>query len=247
MKTLAIIPARFASTRFPGKPLVEIQGKSMVQRVYEQASKASLVAAAVVATDDTRIFEHVLQFGGQAMMTDPSHASGTDRCAEVAAHYPDTDYFVNVQGDEPFIQPEQIDLALEPLLRKNQNFSISTLAKAITHGEDIWNPNVVKVVFGHKGQALYFSRSAIPHIRGVEQVQWLQQAVFYKHIGLYAFTRQALLEVSQLEKGRYEQAESLEQLRWLEQGYAIHVGITALETIGIDTPEDLSRLDTLNF
>lgn len=246
MKTLAIIPARFASTRFPGKPLVEIQGKSMVQRVYEQASKASLVNAAVVATDDPRIFEHVLQFGGRAMMTATHHASGTDRCAEVAAHYPDTDFFVNVQGDEPFIQPEQIDLALEPLMRQSKQFAISTLAKAITHTEDIWNTNVVKVVFGHNGQALYFSRSAIPHIRGVEQDQWIQQAIFYKHIGLYAFTRQALMEVASLEKGSYEQAESLEQLRWLEQGYPIHVGITELETIGVDTPDDLHRLPTLH-
>ena len=240
--SLGIIPARFASTRFPGKPLVEISGKTMIRRVYEQASKSGLDEV-VVATDDERIFRHVSDFGGNAVMTSPEHPSGTDRCAEVAAlpEYADFEIVVNIQGDEPFIQPSQIDLAVDVLI-KNKNCPIATLAKQIEQPEALFNPNVVKVVFDKKIQALYFSRSPVPFLRNVPQAEWLAQGRFFKHIGLYAFRRETLLAVAALPPGQLERAESLEQLRWLENGYAIAIALTEFETIGIDVPEDLLRV-----
>ncbi len=240
--SLGIIPARFASSRFPGKPLVEISGKTMIRRVYEQASKSGL-AEVVVATDDERIFTHVKDFGGHAVMTSQDHTSGTDRCAEVAAlpQYADFEIIVNIQGDEPFIQPSQIDLAVDVLM-KNKNYPIATLAKQIEQSEAIFNPTVVKVVFGENGQALYFSRSPVPFLRNVPEAEWLVQGRFFKHIGLYAFRREALLAVAVLPPGQLERAESLEQLRWLENGYAIGIALTAFETIGIDVPEDILRV-----
>lgn len=240
--SLGIIPARFASTRFPGKPLVEISGKTMIRRVYEQASKSRLDEV-VVATDDERIFTHVKDFGGNAVMTSPDHTSGTDRCAEVAnlPQYADFEIIVNIQGDEPFIQPAQIDLAAEVLM-KNKNCPLATLAKQIEQAEALFNPNVVKVVFGENMQALYFSRSPLPYLRNVPEAEWLAQGRFFKHIGLYAFHREALLAVAALPPGQLEQAESLEQLRWLENGYAIGIALTEFETTGIDVPEDLLRV-----
>lgn len=240
-RILAVIPARYASTRFPGKPLTAIAGKSMIQRVYEQVSRTHLIDTWVVATDDARIFDHVAAFGGRVVMTSAAHPSGTDRCAEVAAAYPDASIVVNVQGDEPFIQPEQIDLLVETLL-KNPSFGIATLAKQIEDTGTLFNPNVVKTVFSQSGAALYFSRHPIPYVRGKSNDEWLNTQVFYKHIGLYAFQAPTLAMLAQLPPSRLEIAESLEQLRWLEHGFDIAVGITLFETIGIDTPEDLERI-----
>jgi 3-deoxy-manno-octulosonate cytidylyltransferase (CMP-KDO synthetase) len=236
---LAIIPARYASTRFPGKPLVAIEGKTMIQRVYEQVQQASLVDEVVVATDDTRIFEHVQSFGGKVALTRADHPSGTDRCAEVAGLFPDAEWVLNVQGDEPFVQPEQVDLLAHTL---RQSDGIATLAKRISDPALLTNPNVVKVVFSATAGALYFSRHPIPLVRGEEVSNWLSKHSFYKHIGLYGFRRNTLLELAALSPSPLEQAESLEQLRWLENGYRIAVGITELETVGIDTPEDLLAL-----
>lgn len=239
MKTLGIIPARYASTRFPGKPLVKIGDKTMLQRVYAQAMLASRIDQVIVATDDNRIFDHVKDFGGNVIMTDPNHQSGTDRCAEVAREIKGFELIVNIQGDEPFIDPAQIDLVVEPLQKEAQ---IATLAKKIETKDALFNPNVVKVVFDKKHRAMYFSRNPIPYVRGVLESEWLKTADHYKHIGLYGFSRKILLEISDLRPGNYERWESLEQLRWLENGYDIHVGITDKETIGIDTPEDLAKL-----
>lgn len=235
---LAIIPARYASTRFPGKPLADIAGKSMIRRTWEQVTRAERVNAAVVATDDPRIFEHVRAFGGEAVMTRPDHPSGTDRCAEVARKYPAARIILNVQGDEPFIQPQQIDLLADTLLAR-PNFSIATLAKKIGDPALLANPNVVKVVFSEKAGAVYFSRHPIPFVRDETPENWLVRQDFYKHVGLYGFRRAALQRIARLPTTPLERAESLEQLRWLEHGLRIAVGVTTLETQGIDTPEDL--------
>ena len=247
--SLGIIPARFASTRFPGKPLVDIGGKTMVQRVYEQACKSSL-GQVVVATDDARIFDHVSAFGGNVLMTSDQHPSGTDRCAEVAAlpHYADFQWVVNVQGDEPFIQPEQINLALD-FLSKDNGCPIATLAKKINPGSnlDLTDPNMVKVVFDKNQRALYFSRWPLPFHRNLEREKWLAEGQFYKHIGLYAFRREVLLEVAKLPPSRLELAESLEQLRWLENGYPIGVALTEFESISIDSPGDLEKVLSSEF
>lgn len=242
-KTLGIIPARYASTRFPGKPLVDIQGKSMIRRVYEQATKATSLDEIIVATDDIRILEHVQSWNGQAMMTATEHQSGTDRCAEILAKQASNIQFVvNIQGDEPFIQPEQIDYLINNLQANIVQQQIATLAKRIDNQSDIHNANIVKVVFDATQKALYFSRNPIPFVRGIAPEEWLTHGEFYKHIGLYAFEANTLLELVKLPQSRLEKTESLEQLRWLENGYNIHVGLTDLETKGIDTPEDLLRL-----
>lgn len=238
---LGVIPARFASTRFPGKPLALVNGISMIQRVYTQSLKAKRIGELIVATDDHRIFDHVLGFGGRAMLTSPGHLSGTDRCAEVARHFPDAELILNIQGDEPFIQPEQIDLLATTLLQ-SAGFGIATLAKPLQHSAELLNPNVVKVVFSQQKAAIYFSRHAIPYYRGQLPENWLANAQYFKHIGLYAFRREVLLKVADLLPSPLEQAESLEQLRWLDHGIQIAVGITTLESKGIDTPEDLASL-----
>jgi len=238
---LGVIPARFASTRFPGKPLVQIDGISMIQRVYAQSAQAKKIQELVVATDDNRILEHVTAFGGKAVLTSTTHPSGTDRCAEVARLFPKATAVLNIQGDEPFIQPQQIDLLAETLLL-SPGFGIATLAKRITRNEDLHNPNVVKVVFSQRKSAIYFSRQAIPYVRDREPKNWLAHHTFYKHIGLYAFRREALLQVAALPPTSLEQAESLEQLRWLDHGLQIAVGITEMESRGIDSPEDLLGL-----
>ncbi len=237
---LAVIPARYASTRFPGKPLVDLGGKTMIQRVVEQVAQSRQVDRAVVATDDPRIFDHVRSWGGEVLMTRPGHLSGTDRCAEVAQKFPKANFILNVQGDEPFIQPAQIDLLAETLLSDPQ-VPIATLAKKIEQSEMLFNSNIVKAVFSETGRAIYFSRHPIPFVRGVEPENWLAQQNFYKHIGLYGFRRTTLLEIARLSPTPLERAESLEQLRWLEHGFRIQVGITDLETVGIDTPEDLDK------
>lgn len=235
---LAVIPARYASTRFPGKPLVMIQGQSMITRVVDQVKKSNRVQEVVVATDDARIFDHVQAWGAQVVMTRSDHPSGTDRCAEVARLFPAADIILNVQGDEPFVQPEQIDLLAETLLAK-PGHAIATLAKKITSVDQLFNPNVVKVVASPQGDAIYFSRHPIPFIRGEAQEGWMEAHDFYKHIGLYAFRRETLETIAQLAPSPLEQAESLEQLRWLENGLRIAVGVTELETMGIDVPEDV--------
>ncbi len=238
---LGIIPARYASTRFPGKPLVDIAGKSMIQRVYEQVKACNIIDKVVVATDDERIRDHVEAFGGTVEMTAEDHTSGTDRCAEVAWRYAEASMVVNIQGDEPFIHPEQIGSLVQLMLDAPQ-FEIATLAKKISDPELLFNPNIVKVVFTTLRGAMYFSRQAIPFVRGCGQDQWLDNQSFYKHIGLYGFRRKALLEVAALPVGQYEKSESLEQLRWLENGYRIAVGVTPWESNGIDVPEDIARV-----
>jgi 3-deoxy-manno-octulosonate cytidylyltransferase (CMP-KDO synthetase) len=239
MRILGIIPARYASTRFPAKALADVAGKPMIQRVYEQAKKASSLHRLVVATDHPLILETVKQFGGNVCMTDEGHASGTDRCYEAYALQKEKfDYVINIQGDEPFIQPEQFDLLAGVL---QDHVEIATLAKRITDGAAVSNPNTVKVVFSQQGFALYFSRSAIPHIRGVEPEHWVNRHAFYKHIGMYAYRADILEKLTQLPVSDLEKAESLEQLRWLENGFMIKVKETRHETIGIDTPEDLMR------
>jgi len=241
MQTLGIIPSRFASTRFPGKPLVDINGKTMIQRVYLQACKAKSLSKVIIATDDKRIFKHAQSFGGQAIMTKSNHQSGTDRCAEVAMRFQDMEAIVNIQGDEPFINPVQIDLVVQQL-KQNTALNIATLAKKITQSATIFNPNIVKVVFNQAGLAHYFSRSPIPFLRNIAKENWINSGVFYKHIGLYGYRKATLLDIAKLPLSILEQAESLEQLRWLENGYKIGIGLTDIETIGIDTPEDLAKI-----
>lgn len=239
MKTLGIIPARYASTRFPGKPLANIDGKTMLQRVYEQTQLAKLLDAVVIATDDRRIFDHAVSLKANVIMTDPNHPSGTDRCAEVARQIEGYDLVVNIQGDEPFIEPASIDLVIELLQREAP---IATLAKQIETLSELNDRNVVKVSVDENRQALDFSRSPIPMIDTIPQKQWLQHGVFYKHIGLYGFRRDTLLEVTALPIGEREKTESLEQLRWLDAGYPIYVNFTQAKTVSIDTPEDLKRV-----
>lgn len=243
MRSIAIIPARYASTRFPAKPLAKLGGKLVIERVYEQVSKC--VERAVVATDDERIYDAVMGFGGEAVMTSTEHRSGTDRCREAYEKLGyEADIVINVQGDEPFIQPEQIE-ALKACF-ENEATQIATLVKPFAESdgvEALENPNSPKVVVDEDMCALYFSRSVIPYLRGVERSEWLRHHTFYKHIGIYAFRAEVLREVTALPQSSLEKAESLEQLRWLENGYKIGVGISNIETIGIDTPEDLARAE----
>ncbi len=242
MKTLGIIPARYASTRFPGKPLVVINGKSMIQRVYEQTQLSDLQQV-VIATDDEKIFNHALTFGAEVVMTSPNHRSGTDRIAEVAARF-DADVVVNIQGDEPFIAPSQIN-ALTNFLLTNQSLQIATLCKQITDNEQLVSSNIVKVVRSLSDRALYFSRNPIPYLRDVAIEDWLSRAAHFKHIGMYAFRKNALMDISKLEATDLELYENLEQLRWLEHDFSIGVLETNLETIGIDTPEDLEKIKSI--
>ena len=239
MKILGVIPARYASTRFPGKPLVDLGGKSMIQRVYEQVKKARTISHVVVATDNAEIFEHTKTFGADACMTSESHVSGTDRCYEaLRLQDAEFDYVINVQGDEPFIQPDQIDLLGKLLDGKTE---IATLVKKIEHIDHLFSPNIVKAVVSRRNEALYFSRSAVPHIRNWPEAQWLEKHTFYKHIGMYAYRSDVLQKISALATGVLEKAESLEQLRWLENGFQILVEETKTETIGIDTPDDMAK------
>ena len=240
MKFIAIIPARYASTRFPGKPLAMLGGKTVIQRVYEQAT--SVLGEAYVATDDERIFQTVEQFGGRAVMTRSDHKSGTDRIQEAADKIgTDADVIINVQGDEPFIQSSQIDTLMH--LFDDPATQIGTLGKPFESLEAIENPNSPKIVTDNRGFALYFSRSIIPYIRGKERDSWFGEYPFLKHLGIYAYRREVLAEVTKLPQSSLEKAESLEQLRWLQNGYRIRVGLTDVETVGIDTPEDLQRAE----
>lgn len=247
MRVLAIIPARYASTRFPGKPLAILGGVSVIERVYKQVSKA--LSDVVVATDDQRIYYAVEGFGGRAVMTSESHTSGTDRCYEaytkVVAESGAFDIVINVQGDEPFIAREQIELLVECFTRSSK-VDIATLVKPFeeSNGVDaLENPNSPKVVIDNDMCAIYFSRSVIPYLRGVDRSEWLSCHTFYKHIGMYGFRAEALRAVTSLPQSSLELAESLEQLRWIENGYKIGVGVTNQQTIGIDTPEDLAAAE----
>ncbi len=249
MKFIGIIPARYASTRFPGKPLADMLGKPMIQRVYEQVKKS--LDTVYVATDDQRIYDVVLAFGGKVVMTDPNHQSGTDRCYEAYSKIQHEEHstknevetvVINIQGDEPFIKDEQIE-ALKACFA-DANTHIATLVKAFSEAEGIaalMNPNSPKVVLNKNSEALLFSRSIIPYKRGVDCADWLKQDIYYKHIGLYAYKASVLKEITSLAPSTLEMIESLEQLRWLENGFRIKVGITTQETIGIDTPEDMGK------
>lgn len=241
MRFIAIIPARYASTRFPGKPLAEMNGKSMIQRVYEQVKRS--IQDVYVATDDDRILEAVECFGGKAIMTSTSHRSGTDRCNEAYNKIGKTfDVVLNIQGDEPFIFPEQIDLLKACFT--DDTVEIATLVKPFDQKSELTaleNPSTPKVVLSQKSEAIYFSRSIIPFLRDVDRKDWCTKHVFYKHIGIYGYRTDILNEITQLSPSILEQAESLEQLRWIENGYKIKVGITNHETIGIDTPHDLEN------
>ncbi len=248
MLVLGIIPARYASSRFPGKPLAMIKGKSMIQRVYEQASKANSLADVIVATDDKSIFEHVKDFGGKVLMTSVAHPSGTDRCNEVVQKLQSQgksyDVVVNIQGDEPYINPVQIDQLCEAFNQKETE--IATLIKPIGELEELNNPNVVKVVKQSNGQALYFSRFAIPYCRGEKADDVLTKADYFKHIGIYAYRSTVLTKLCALSKGKLEETESLEQLRWLENGYIIQTRTTDFESIAVDTPADLLKLTNIS-
>ena len=239
MKVIGIIPSRYASTRFPSKPLQMIKGKTMIQRVWEQAWKSKLDAV-VVATDDIRIADEVLKFGGQYVMTDPNHRSGTDRCREALYMVEDQyDAVVNIQGDEPFIDPAQINQVIELIGRDDTR--LASLAKRIEDEDELFSPNVVKVVMDKQGNALYFSRNPIPFIRNLDHDKWLQNGEFYKHIGLYAYKTETLCQIAEMQSTKLEMAESLEQLRWLENGLCIRMGITQLESLSIDTQEDYEK------
>lgn len=239
MRILGVIPARFASTRFPGKPLADIGGKSMIRRVYEQCKKSKSLSRVVIATDDERIAGHVREFG-EVVMTAADHPSGTDRCREALNLSGETfDYVINVQGDEPFIDPSQIDL-LSRLL--DGQTELATLAKVIAEERQVHDPNVVKVVSDKVGTALYFSRNPVPFQRSAGGREWHSLHAYKKHIGIYAYRTDILEQITKLPVSALESSESLEQLRWLENGYRIKVGITELETAGIDTPEDLERV-----
>jgi 3-deoxy-manno-octulosonate cytidylyltransferase (CMP-KDO synthetase) len=235
-KILGVIPARFASTRFPGKPLVEIAGKPMIQHVWERSRQSKLLDRVLIATDDDRIARSALAFGAEVCLTREDHPSGTDRVAE-AAGTTDAEIIVNIQGDEPLIDPAAIDKAIVALL-DDPKCEMATLKKRIDSASDIQNPNVVKVVTGHDGYALYFSRCPIPFDRGSEAIYW-------KHIGLYVYRRALLFRYSSLKPGVLEQNEKLEQLRALENGIGIRVAETTYETIGVDTPEDLMSIQSL--
>jgi 3-deoxy-manno-octulosonate cytidylyltransferase (CMP-KDO synthetase) len=240
VQILGIIPARYASTRFPAKALADIGGKSMIRRVYEQSCQATHLSQVIVATDDERILDHVHQFGGKAVMTSEDHQSGTDRCFEaltlMGGKY---DYVINIQGDEPFISPEPIDSLAEVLDGKTE---LATLVKVIDDFDILCNVNVPKAVLNKRQEVLYFSRQTIPYVRGLETENWMENNTFYKHIGIYAYRVDVLEEITRLEVSSLERAEALEQLRWLENGYAIKAVITTDDSHGVDTPDDLERV-----
>lgn len=239
MKVLGVIPARFDSSRFPGKPLIDLKGKTMIQRVYEGAKKSSLITEVIVATDDQRIYDEVFRFGGSVRMTKISHTSGTDRCAEVAKEFPEMDVIINIQGDEPLVDYRQLEVLIEAF--RQEKTVIATLGNTAITMEDIENPNRIKVVLNKHNEALYFSRSAVPnfaHSKGNP----LEKYPYMRHIGLYAFRAQTLQELTALQPTDLEKIESLEQLRWLYHGYSIQLVETDIETPNIDVPEDVEKV-----
>lgn len=243
MNYIVIIPSRYESTRFPGKPLADICGKSMIQRVYEQAAKA--IGEVWVATDDERIVDAVKDFGGNVVMTSKDHRSGTDRCAEAVLKAAEItgkiyDVVINVQGDEPFMQPDQIELITKCFI-DSPDTQIATLIQPILKNEDIFRSDMVKVILDNELNAIYFSRSPIPYIAKTDESKWLENYPFYGHVGLYAYRNDILQSLSKLKEGILEKVESLEQLRWLENGFRIKTNITDSDSFGIDTPEDLEQ------
>lgn len=240
MKILGIIPSRFESTRFPGKPLADIAGMTMIQRVYEQCAKSAMLTDLVVATDDQRIYDHVVSFGGKAVMTSASHASGTDRCYEALQKVEgEFDYVINIQGDEPFIQPEQIELIVALL---DGDAELATLVIKNDSEEHLLSSDRVKVVFTKDMKALYFSREPVPHIRAFGRSEWATEHLHYHHVGIYGYRSDVLEAVTKLPKSSLEIAESLEQLRWLENGYQIKIAVTDQPSYGVDKPEDVAAL-----
>jgi 3-deoxy-manno-octulosonate cytidylyltransferase (CMP-KDO synthetase) len=240
MKVLGIIPSRYGSSRFPGKPLIDLMGKSMIQRVYEQAKKCANFTDVIVATDDQRIYDHVQTFGGLVMMTSADHGSGTERCGEIIEQYTDYDLVVNIQGDEPLIRPEQLTDLIAVF--KDSSVEIGTIVKPMSYEADIRNPNRIKVVLDKDKNGIYFSRSPIPHITHTPHADWLEKTTFYKHIGIYAWRAKTLLELLNLEVSALEKLESLEQLRWIFNGYSIRTVETTIETPNIDVPEDVEAV-----
>lgn len=242
MNFIGIIPSRYQSTRFPGKPLADIGGKTMIQRVYEQASKA--MEEVWVATDDERIVDAVKSFGGNVVMTSSNHRSGTDRCAEAALKASEItgrsyDVVINIQGDEPFMQPHEIELIME-CFTDSPTTEIATLIQPILKNEDIFRSDMVKVVLDNEFNAIYFSRSPIPFIVKTDESEWLKNFLYYGHVGLYAYRNDILQKLTKLSEGKLEKVESLEQLRWIENGFRIKTQVTDSDSFGIDTPEDLA-------
>lgn len=243
MKIIAIIPARYASSRLPGKPLVDIGGKTMIQRTYEQVKKA--IGTVLVATDDRRIYEKIKEFGGEVVMTSPNHNTGTERCFEAAQkanklYNTNFEVVLNIQGDEPFIAPEMIKMLMKCF--DNPKTEIATLIKPIENEEDLFNPNRPKVIFNTNKEAIYFSRSTIPYFQKAEKNQWLKKHDYFMHIGIYGFQFDILKQIIQLSPSLLQKAESLEQNCWLENGYKIKIDITKHESLSIDTPEDLDNI-----
>lgn len=248
MNILGIIPARYASSRFPGKPLVDINGRSMILRVCDRAHQSGVFSDVVVATDDERIRDHVVAEGYLAVMTSSAHRSGTDRCLEALEIREkqagkNFDHVINIQGDEPYIHPEQIRKVAS--LLTTGEAPIATLVKLITRDDEIFDPNVVKVIFDENLEALYFSRSPVPYIRGLAETNWVDKRVHFKHIGIYGYRSETLRTICSLPEGVLEKHESLEQLRWLAHGLKIKIDVTDLESVAIDTPEDLSKITNI--
>ncbi len=249
MKIIAIIPARYASSRFPAKVLVDINGKTMIERVFNQAKKATKLSDVFIATDNELVFETVKKFTQNVLMTSDRHISGTDRIAEAALilekNKVEFDFIINIQGDEPFIKPEQIDSLAEILLENTENnkqTQLATLVSKIKDSETLFDSNVVKAIFDTNHKAIYFSRNPIPFVRNADKNNWLSEHTFYRHIGMYAYQKQVLQQITKLKPSTLELAESLEQLRWIENGFSIQVAITPFESIGIDTPQDLEKI-----
>lgn len=237
---LGVIPARYGSSRFPGKPLIDIKGKSMIQRVYEQAKKSHKLKEMLVATDDKRVFDHVMAFGGNVVMTAVNHPSGTDRCYEALKKAgKEFKYVINIQGDEPFIDPSQIDLLAKLCDGKTE---LATLMIPVDSHDVLFDPGEVKITMNNQSEALYFSREVIPHIKGVDKKLWHKNFQYYRHVGMYAYRVDILKEITKLVPSELEKAESLEQLRWLENGYKIKLAITDFDSHCIDTPADVDKV-----
>lgn len=240
MKIIGIIPARYDSSRFPGKPLIDIAGQTMIQRVYQQAKHATSLSEVIVATDDQRIYDHVKSFAGNVMMTRKEHQSGTDRCAEVAASLVGFDVAINIQGDEPFIDPQQIDLLTSCFSKTDTE--IATLIRRVESEDELFNENKPKVVLNRKGEAIYFSRQAVPFLRGKKTNEWLAHRPYYNHIGLYGYRIDILQQLTALPLSDLETMEALEQLRWIDNGYKIQTAISSHSNDAIDTPDDLNHV-----
>lgn len=237
---LGIIPTRYASSRFPGKPLIDILGKSMIQRVYEKAKKSTYLSDVVVATDDERIYKHVESFGGKAVYTKAEHPSGTDRCFEALQQVKGKfDYVINIQGDEPFIDPTQIDLLCNVCDGKTE---LATLMIPVDSHDVLFDIGEVKITLNKNNEALYFSRMVIPYIKGKPEAEWHKHHVYFRHVGMYAYRKDILEAVTKLEPSSLENAESLEQLRWLENGFKVKCAVTMFDSHCIDTPEDIEKV-----